>query len=297
MFKKNSFEKILKKAEKELQNERYDESKNTYLECLALEPDNVCVLNNLAQIYSILGDNEKSKSYNEILLEECNKQLKYAQDETILMLKTNALISLKRNLELNESVDALLKINPTNIVGLFQKAHCLEKTNQNQKAIICIDKIIKQQPHNISALLFKGRNLVELEEFKLAENVYNIVFKIDPKNENAANLKSQLLKKKNNVNITPHDFMYKALKHWQMDDFEISASYFKKAIDLNQNYDEIWFAQGELFIRIGRIGDAIQSFKKAFEINPDSGGIEKHDAFFKLLERMKKINILFGFEK
>ena len=121
MFKKNSFEKILKKAEKELQNERYGESKNTYLECLALEPDNVCVLNNLAQIYSILGDNEKSKNYNEILLEECNKQLKHTQDETILMLKTNALISLKRTLELNEAVDALLKINPTNIVGLFQK--------------------------------------------------------------------------------------------------------------------------------------------------------------------------------
>ena len=50
---------------------------------------------------------------------------------------------------------------------------------------------------------------------------------------------------------------------------------FKKALDMNSNFDEIWFAQGELFVRTGKIGDAIDSFKKAFAINPKSGGIEK----------------------
>ena len=66
---------------------------------------------------------------------------------------------------------------------------------------------------------------------------------------------------------------------------------------MNSDFDEIWFAQGELFIRTGKIGAAINSFKKAFEINPNSGGIEKKKDFFKMLNRMKMINKFLGFEK
>ena len=47
----------------------------------------------------------------------------------------------------------------------------------------------------------------------------------------------------------------------------------------------------------GDYENAIDSFKKAFEINPTSGGIVKHEEFFKMLDRMKKINVLLGFEK
>ena len=106
-----------------------------------------------------------------------------------------------------------------------------------------------------------------------------------------------MLKKKDNATVTPHDFMQKAVDCWKINDFEESANLFKKAIDLNPNYDEIWFAQGELFIRMGRINDAINSFKEAFKLDPNSGGIVKHEEFFKLLNRMRWINTVLGYEK
>ena len=91
--------------------------------------------------------------------------------------------------------------------------------------------------------------------------------------------------------------MLKAVEAFEMKDFASSKDFFKKALEMSPEYDEIWFAQGELFIRMGHIEDAIESFEKAFEINPRSGGIEKKDKFFKMLNRMKKINSFLGYEK
>ena len=91
--------------------------------------------------------------------------------------------------------------------------------------------------------------------------------------------------------------MLKAVESFEMENFNASRDYFKKALDMSSEYAEIWFAQGELFIRTGHISDAITSFEKAFEINPTSGGIVKHKEFFKLLDRMKKINVFLGFEE
>ena len=297
MLGKNPVAKMFKKAEKCLENEEYMEAKDAYLKCLALEPDNLNALNNLAQLYNMLGENRKSEGYNEMLLKECDRQLQFQQDETLLILKINALISLHRLEELDEPLDELLKVNPKNIVGLFHKAHYLEIANQNEKAVKYLDRILEEMPYNIAGLLSKGRNLVEMNEFDRAEECYNRVFKIETKNVTAIRLKSKMLKKKLKISVTPHDFMKKALDCWEIEDFESSARFFKKAIDLNPKYDEIWFAQGELFIRMGRIGDAISSFEEAFKLNPNRKKKKKHEKFFKMLNRMRWVNEVLGYEK
>ena len=297
MLGKDPVSKMFKKAEKYLENEEYMEAKDAYLKCLALEPDNLNALNNLAQLYNMLGENLKSEGYNEMLLKECDRQLQFQQDETLLILKINALISLHRLEELDEPLDELLKVNPKNIVGLFHKAHYLEIAAHNEEAVEYLDRILEEMPYNIAGLLSKGRNLVEMNEFDRAEECYNLVFKIETKNVTALHLKSKMLKKKLKISVTPHDFMKRALDCWEMEDFESSARFFKKAIDLNPNYDEIWFAQGELFIRMGRIGAAISSFEEAFKLNPHSGGIEKHEKFFRMLNRMRWVNEVLGYEK
>ena len=112
MLGKDPVSKMFKKAEKCLENEEYMEAKDAYLKCLALEPDNLNALNNLAQLYNMLGENRKAEGYNEMLLKECDRQLQFQQDETLLILKINALISLHRLEELDEPLDELLKVNP-----------------------------------------------------------------------------------------------------------------------------------------------------------------------------------------
>ncbi|WP_405297953.1 tetratricopeptide repeat protein [Methanobrevibacter sp.] len=297
MFRGNSLDKTIEKAEKYFKKGDLYKARNMYLKALAQDPKNIGVLNNLAFIYHVLGDNATSKGYNEILLKECDELLKHETVKEILILKIPALVFLERTDEVMEVIEEILKIDSKDVNALFQKSYYLEKNKRHLEALDCIEEILEKHPHHIGSLLSKGRNLVELNEFEKAEKCYNLVFEIDPKNKAAINLKSQLLKKKYKVTITSHDMMLKAVESFEMENFKASRDYFKKALDMNPEYDEIWFAQGELFIRTGHIGDAIESFKKAFEINPASGGIVKHKEFFKLLDRMKKINTFLGFEE
>jgi len=297
MFKRNEFEKHYIRGQEYLKNHEYIKAKDEYLECLSLEPDDIGVLNNLAQLCSIIGDYGKANGYNEILLKECDKQLKYGKTEQLLILKSNALISLKRNDEANEVITELLEENPDNVLGLFHKAQYHELNKNYPEALRYINKVLNQNSTNIPALLSKGRILVELEDFKRAENCYDIVFKLETKNKAAINLKSELIKRMNNLTITPHDFMLKAVEAWDEEDFKSSQDYFKKALEIDPNYDEIWFAQGELFIRTGQLSKAISSFNRAFELNPNSGGISKKKSFYKMLNIMKKVNTVLGLEK
>ena len=297
MFRGNSLDKTIEKAEKYFKKGDLYKARNMYLKALAQDPKNIGVLNNLAFIYHVLGDDATSKGYNEILLKECDELLKHETVKEILILKIPALVFLERTDEVMEVLEEILKIDSKDVNALFQKSYYLEKNKRHREALDCIEKILEKHHHHIGSLLSKGRNLVELNEFEEAAKCYNLVFEIDPKNKAAINLKSQLIKKKYNVTITSHDMMLKAVESFEMENFKASRDYFKKALDMNPEYDEIWFAQGELFIRTGYIGDAIESFKKAFEINPASGGIVKHKEFFKLLDRMKKINTILGFEE
>lgn len=297
MFRKNRLEKTIEKAEKHFRKGEMVKAKNMYLKALAHDANNIIILNNLAFIYHILGDDDKSKGYNEILLKECDELLKHEPQKEILILKIPALVSLNRTEEVMEVIDEILKIDSKDLTALFQKSYYLEKNKQHSEALNCLETILKEHPYHIESILSKGRNLVELNKLEEAEKCYNMVFEMDPKNKAAINLKSQLLKKKYNITLTSHDLMLKAVESFEMENFNASKDYFKKALEMNPEYDEIWFAQGELFIRTGYIGDAISSFKKAFEINPTSGGVVKHEEFFKLLDRMKKINMFLGFEE
>ena len=297
MFKLNKFDKYFEKGQNHIQKGEYAQAKEAYLQCLAIKPNEIGVINNLAQLCHMLGEYGKADGYNEILIKECDEQLKHESSERLLILKLNALIALKRNDEANDLMNKLLESYPNSIIGLFHKAQYLELNKQYEDAMNIIVKILKEDPCNIAALLSKGRIHCELNEYEKAESCYNLVFKMETKNKAAINLKSQLLKNKYDLTVTPHDLMLKAIEHWENKKFKKAEEYFKKALDMDNSYDEIWFAQGELFIRMGKINKAINSFNKAFEINSVSGGISNKKSFYKMLNRMLKINKFLGYEK
>lgn len=297
MFKLNKFDRYFEIGQNHVKKGEYIKAKDAFLQCLAIKPDEIGVLNNLAQLSDLLGEHGKAEGYNEILLKECDEQLKHEKSERLLILKSNALVCLKRNDEAIEVIDKLLELNPKNPIGLFHKAQYLELNKKYQESLKYIAKILNDNPNNIAALLSKGRILCELNEFEKSEACFNSIFKIESKNKTAINLKSKMLKRKYDLTLTPHDLMLKAIEHWDMGKFESAENYFKKALDMDNTYDEIWFAQGELFIRMGKITKAINSFNKAFELNPTSGGIVEKKEFYKLLNRMLKINRFLGHEK
>ena len=297
MFEQDNLEKIQKRAIKHLKRGNILKAKEEYLKGLAIDPNNIFILNNLAQIYKILNKKDKTKGYLEKLIEECEKNSH--EEEQILIMKLTALTELERNEELTETINRLIELYPKNTLGLYQKSLLLEKNNKPKQALKFIEKILKINEYNVAALLAKGRNLVELEEYDKAEECYNLVFKIEPKNKAAMNLKGKLLKKKNNQenSICAHDLMLKAVEFWDMEDFKRANNFLNKALDMDSSFDDIWYCRGELLIRMGRINDAIKSFNKAFEINPESGEIVRKKEFYRMLNIMKRINTILGYEK
>lgn len=185
MFKKSKISKIIEKGNHHYKNGELIKAKKMYLKGLATEPDNIVILNNLAEIHSRMGDDSKTKGYGKILLKNCNKLLNYKKTKEILIIKANALLYLEKDNEINEVLDELLKIDPDNMTALFHKSHHLEKHGQHREALKYNERILKKYPYDIIALLSKGRNLVELNEFDEAEACYNIVLEIDPKNKAA----------------------------------------------------------------------------------------------------------------
>lgn len=293
MFKQENAEKELKEGHQHLQKGEIIEAKESYLRVLRLEPDNLTAINNLSQIYCLLHDDAKSKGYSEILLEECNRK---DPTEEVLILKSNALITLKRNEEANEVFDEILKINPKHPTILHQKSNYLELEGMLEESLACIERLLETDG-SLPAIISKARILVKLKRYDEAEKVFKFIFEIDSKNRTAMNLKSKMIKEKNGTTISPHDFMINAVDAWQREELEIALAYFDKAINLGDGHDEIWYLRGELLIRMGRISDAIDSFERAFEINPTSGGIEKRKEMFRFLNVLKKINNLLGFEE
>ena len=286
----------MKKAEINLKKGNLIKARDYYLTALAHEPNNITILNNLSEIYALLNEEDKSKGYMEILLSECDKQLMHQKSERIMILKINALIKLGRNDEANDISNEILEINPNNIFANIQKSLHYEINNNPKKAIEHINRLLEIDPNDISSLLSKGRNLYKLEKYDEAIELYNKVFKIDPHNKAAFDLKSQAIKRKKKVLITPHDLAIDCLIYWGRKDFKNATESIEDALKLDSDYDEIWFIQGELYIRTGRINDAINSFKNAFKLNPTSGGVQNHEKFFKLLNKMYKINKFLGFE-
>ena len=162
MFRRNSLEKTIEKAEKYFNKGEMYKARNMYLKALAQDPRNIAILNNLAFIYHVLGEEDTSKGYSEILLKECDEILKHETVKEILILKIPALVSLERTGEVMEVIDELLKIDSKDMNALFQKSYYLEKENRHTEALDCIEEILKKHPYHIGSLLSKGRNSREM---------------------------------------------------------------------------------------------------------------------------------------
>ena len=135
MFRGNSLDKTIEKAEKYFKKGDLYKARNMYLKALAQDPKNIGVLNNLAFIYHVLGDDATSKGYNEILLKECDELLKRETVKEILILKIPALVFLEKTDEVMEVLEEILKIDSKDVNALFQKSYYLEKNKRHREAL------------------------------------------------------------------------------------------------------------------------------------------------------------------
>ncbi len=89
-----------------------------------IDIENIRRMSEIAEIYEITKQYEKSKKYHENILEICDA---YPKNEEILQYKIQSLNYLNKSYKSLETTNELLNLNPNNITALFNIVRYLKE--------------------------------------------------------------------------------------------------------------------------------------------------------------------------
>ena len=76
--------------------------------------------------------------------------------------------------------DEAIKLNPTNIGALYNKASVMVKLRNNDTALSLYDKVLSLEPNHLGALYNKANLLAKMDKHLEAISFYEKVVQIDP---------------------------------------------------------------------------------------------------------------------
>ena len=150
------YELLLKKGLILSKLQNYQGAIAVFRECLAFEPANPLVLNEIAEACSLLGNNADAAKWYE-------DALRFDPDN--LPLKGNlgrTYISLKEFNKAFRQFDEIYVSDSANVFWNKQFAYCCYRTGKADRAICLYEKVIRQNPRDLSTYL----NLANLYEQK-----------------------------------------------------------------------------------------------------------------------------------
>ena len=297
MKNKNNIDEILDEGFDHLEKGNIKKAQECYLKGLGIDPDNLGLINNLAQTYALVGDTKQSKAYHQKLIELCK------DDESIemLMLKANSLMNINNFTEALEIYEKIIAKTPNNTSALFQISSIYMEKGEFEKSNKYLNRILSEDEDNIVALIDKATNYFNMERYGQALRYYDKALSLSPKHEIAIRLKGELLKQRGDAEAlkthieetlkikpdSPYTLMLKAMEFANEDNDKKAFEFFNRAIAIDPFLDEAYFNKAGLLMLKKRYDEAIECYKKAFEINPESGGIVDKESLFELLHQMK----------
>ena len=86
--------------------------------------EDILRMNEIAEIYDLTKQCEKCEKYHHYILKLCDK---HPKNEIVLQYKINSLNRLKKSYKSLETTNELLKLNPNNIMALFNIAKHIQE--------------------------------------------------------------------------------------------------------------------------------------------------------------------------
>lgn len=297
MHNKSNIDEILKEGYSYLKKHDFKHALEKYLEGLEENPNSIALINNLAQSYALNGDLAESRKYHEKLIEMAN-------DNTLemLMLKANSQMFLNNTNDAIQTFEKALTKDATYTPALFELSDIYTKKCKFEKSNRYLDRIIDIDKNNVIALIHKANNLFSMKDYENALDCCNMALKISPKHEDAIMLKGEILEflgnedeLKTHINETlkikpdsAYTLMLKAMEYANEDKSKKALEFFNQAIAIDPYLDTAYFNKASYLMHLKRYDEAIESYRQAFEINPESGGIIDKESLFDLLNHMKK---------
>jgi len=223
----------------------WTESKQAFLECLALKPDHHEAYNNLGAVLQALGSLPESESaFRQAIALEPNYCEAYSNLGVLLKLQNKA-----NPTEIIQLLRKAIELNPNYAAAYYNLALMVrEQKDLPQAEQLCL-KAIALEPNYADAYNNLGIIYREQGLWKEAEKALHKAISIQPNSADAYHNLGILL--------------------WDQDLLDQAQQATKKAISLKRNFAEAYHQLGLILKEQGHFTEALEAYRQALKANPN----------------------------
>jgi len=246
----------------------------SYSKCIELDKNYANAFNNRGTIFlEDLKDYDKS-------LENFQQFIKLAPNSTLGQNNLGAVLyKLERYDEAINCYDRAIQLKPDDIQSHFNRGIALGKLKRYDEAVKCYDQIIFLKPDNEEVHLNRGVALQKLKRYNEAIKSYKIAIKANYDNDKAyfnlgviySNLKrydeaQKFYEKSHQSRTNPKE---EKEEIFSKDNYEDQIRKYRNEIELDPYNAKAHLRIGDIFRKLQRTDEAVQSYDLAIKIRPD----------------------------
>ncbi|MFZ2150563.1 MAG: hypothetical protein WAZ12_04515 [Candidatus Absconditicoccaceae bacterium] len=158
---------------------KIDEYEKKLIEGLAIEPSNLEITKQLAELYFTIGDHKKALSLSKKIIEE-------DPEDHNAIRQIGEIYLLTGDLKTSEIlVEKAINLKPTNPKYYISMVEILYNTERKKEAIDCMEKIVKLRPTNTNYMMTLADLYEEIDESDNAKKYFFKILELEPSNEKA----------------------------------------------------------------------------------------------------------------
>ncbi len=237
---------LLKLSNNYLSENRLDEALTTLEEAIAIIPDNIAVLNEMANIKSVQGDLESAYAL-------LNRALTIEPENADLNVGfAQLLIREAKYADATQKLDVALRSEPDHANAHYNRGLVQESTGQNDDAHASYQRVLEIRPLHPQALFRLGRHYERAREMQQAKRFYQRAVEVAPEEPSVLTALARILMVDN--------------------DLANAERLLQSALHSNPRYVEARYQLGMLSLAKGDLVDAGQQFRAVLQINPNHAG-------------------------
>lgn len=238
-------------AEYHMQNEKYSDAANMYLQVVGLEPKNKKATFGLAEAYRIMNKPDLAQRfYNATSMLDPSDVEPLFSNAKLLIETASGIEARSKILQALAKLKVVKEINPFFPRVSFMLAKCYMELGDFQQALDFVKEEKSKNPNLVDPYLLTAEIFNRKEQFKECAAEYSMAIKMRP---SSAEL-----------------YVKAAICYRKSDAIDIAEDMLTIAKQKESGYSEIYREQGYIFEKKGLFAQAQQAFEKYLDLSPNA---------------------------
>ncbi len=274
------FQKLLSKAEKLYQQEKWDECISVLTECIPLAKD----ADEKSKIYYNRGANYGRKGEHDRALEDYSKAIELKPDYADAYHDRGVTYGRKGEYDRAlENFSKAIELKPDDADAYHNRGVAYNKKGEHDRALEDFSKAIELKPDYAEAYNNRGLSYNRKGEYDRALEDHNKAIELKLDYAGAYNNRGIIYGTKDEYDRALEDFSKaieldsdyaeayhnRGLAYFSKSDYGRAIEGYDKAIELKTDYADAYHNRGFAYFRKGDYGRAIEDYDKAIELKPD----------------------------